>query len=91
MRDWYNSENVNPASCTEFWDLCHKREQYRTAYKHYWMSTRDMTALRRTVDGVIMPVAPVVGVQEGQVSYHGTKCHLRRLFLSLDQPLTQKL
>lgn len=70
LRDWYENDNVESSSSDEFWDLCHRRDLYRTAYNNYWISTRENTSSKRPVDGVIMPVAPTAAVEEGTFKYY---------------------
>lgn len=61
---------MESSSSAEFWELCHRRDQYRVAYNNYWTSTREKTGLKRQVDGVIMPVAPTAAVEEGSFTYY---------------------
>jgi amidase len=71
MRTWYDNIQAKPSSSAEFWDLCHKRQQYREEYHKYWMGSRERSISKRLVDGVIMPVAPSAAVEEGLFSYYG--------------------
>lgn len=70
LRGWYDNDDVEPSSSQEFWDLCDRRDRYRTLYNKYWASTREKNILKRQVDGVIMPVAPTAAVEEGTFTYY---------------------
>ena len=70
LRDWYDNDDVEPSSTAYFWDLCDRRDRYRTEYNAYWTSTREKNTFKRPVDGVIMPVAPTAAVEEGKSKYY---------------------
>ena len=69
---WYRDSDTQAAPSSEFWDLCRRRDEYRTAYNEYWTSTQGKSAYERPVDGVILPVAPSAATEEGLFSYYGT-------------------
>lgn len=73
MRSWYDNTETEPSSTADFWNLCQRRQQYREAYHAYWMSSRERSAQKQVVDGVIMPVAPSAAVEEGSFTYYGRK------------------
>ena len=70
LRGWYDNDDVEPSSSEDFWNLCDRRDRYRKQYIDYWNSTREKTLSKRSVDGVIMPVAPTAAVEEGTFSYY---------------------
>ncbi|KAH6666655.1 amidase signature domain-containing protein [Halenospora varia] len=70
MRSWYDNTETEPSSTADFWNLCQRRQQYREAYHAYWMSSRERSAQKQVVDGIIMPVAPSAAVEEGSFTYY---------------------
>ncbi|KAK3117696.1 hypothetical protein LTR53_000724 [Teratosphaeriaceae sp. CCFEE 6253] len=71
LQDWYQNQDMEPSSSSEFWALCAAREQYQTQYKAYWNSVGATTRSGRTPDGVILPVAPTLAVRPREFSYYG--------------------
>ena len=72
LLSWYKDIKAEPLSCSEFWDLCQRRDEYRKEYNDYWMSSQANSVFNRPVDGVIVPVAPTAAIEEGFFSYYGT-------------------
>ncbi len=58
LRAWFEGQDTEPSTTTDFWALCQQREKYRAEYHKYWNSTKGMTRSKRPVDAVILPVAP---------------------------------
>lgn len=56
---------------SEFWKLCEWRAQFRDDYHEYWRASRELTAVKRAVDAVILPVAPHAAPPEGSFKYYG--------------------
>ncbi|KAK3064060.1 hypothetical protein LTS18_010431 [Coniosporium uncinatum] len=70
LADLFSDSDIDSSSTTEFWKLCSLREQFRSRYHAYWKSTSDLTACKRPVDGVIMPVAAHAAPPEGSFKYY---------------------
>lgn len=81
LADLYDS-NADPAPTSEFWKLSQLRENFRTEYHEYWKSTRRLTACKRAVDGVILPIAAHAAAPEGSFKYYGLP-----IFLSVTNEL----
>ena len=71
IKAWYEQGDVDGLSTTEFWDLCHSRNEYRKKFADYWREASNRTRSGRVVDGVIQPVAATTAVREGEFHYHG--------------------
>ena len=72
LADLFKGAESKSLPTSQFWDLCAWREQFQRQYHDYWRSTRKLTASKRAVDGVIMPVAPHTAAPEGSFKYYGT-------------------
>ncbi|KAL9625230.1 MAG: hypothetical protein Q9160_000632 [Pyrenula sp. 1 TL-2023] len=59
----------SPMTLLEYQALGLEREKYRQSYREYWNSTITMTGTGRSVDALIMPVAPHAAVIPGKY-YH---------------------
>ncbi|KAL1591791.1 hypothetical protein SLS59_010084 [Nothophoma quercina] len=68
--DWSPGLKHDLATDVLFWDLCAWRKQFQRQYHDYWRSTRELTASKRAVDGVIMPIAPHTAAPEGSFKYY---------------------
>ena len=71
LRSWFDGQDTEPSTTTDFWALCSQREQIRAAYHKYWNSTKEMTRTGRPVVGGILPVAPSASGEEGKFGYYG--------------------
>lgn len=69
MRALYDQQNVTSNSTAEFWDMCQRRHDYQEAYAAYWAQMDSCSASGRSIDGVIMPVAPTTAVRAGEFHY----------------------
>lgn len=72
LADLFKGAESKPLPTSQFWDLCAWRKQFQRQYHDYWRSTRELTASKRAVDGVIMPIAPHTAAPEGSFKYYGT-------------------
>ncbi|KAF2095394.1 amidase [Rhizodiscina lignyota] len=70
LSELFGSGDMEPSPTSEFWKLCDMREAFRAQYHEYWKSTRELTACRRAVDGVILPTAAHAAPPEGTFKYH---------------------
>jgi amidase len=71
IADWYQTQDMEPNSSAEFWQLCAELKSYRTRYKAYWNSSGGSTRSGRCPDGVILPVAATIAVRPGESQYYG--------------------
>ncbi|KAH6864999.1 amidase signature domain-containing protein [Alternaria rosae] len=70
LADLFKGTESKPLPTSQFWDLCAWRKQFQRQYHDYWRSTRELTASKRAVDGVIMPIAPHTAAPEGSFKYY---------------------
>lgn len=70
MRPWYEQQEGDDLSVSEFWQLCASRDTYRQEYAKYWQHMDGQTISGRRVDGVIQPVAATLAGQQNDFQYY---------------------
>lgn len=71
LHEIFDDKPHEPASLFEYQDNALKRRHYLTKYMEYWNSTADKSGTGRTVDAVILPVAPHAAVLPGEYFHYG--------------------
>lgn len=66
IKSWYDQQDMEASSTTDFWKLCAKLSKYVASYASYLASAGDKTVSGHAIDGIILPVTPSTAVLPGE-------------------------